>query len=522
MLDVDVAVTLAARMMRLFEGYSAAYGTYTAEAAVTGRGGKVEIKPTVKTLKNPVTRELWERHLAGTTPLGIIPIRDNDTCLWGVVDVDVYDLDFDRLMGQVRKHELPLVTCRSKSGGAHLFIFLEEPVSAEQLKMRLREMAALIGYGQSEIFPKQTHVDLDRGDLGSWLNMPYFEAAETSRFGMKAGGMAMDLAEFLHVAENARVPTTFLERSFRKVHEVGEGKARRDPDFGDGPPCMQHLTAAGFPEGTRNKGLFALAIFAKRKHGERWREVVEKWNQAYLDPPLGSEEVLGILKSNEKNNYNYPCKDHPLSAHCNSTLCLTRRFGVGGSEDYPMLSGLSVIKSSPPLWFADVGEKRIELATDQLQNYNLFHRACMEQLFVCYKMMRQSDWIAVVSVAMRDAVEITVSPEVGVHGHFEELLEDFVNNRHRGENKEDILLGRPWFDISRGRHWFRLRDLMRSLAASDFKVLTRTQVAARIRALSGDREFTMIKGKGVNVWWIPDIFTNTPPADVPVVRAEPI
>ena len=45
------------------------------------------------------------------------------------------------------------------------------------------ELAAGIGYGGVEIFPKQREVLVDRGDIGSWLNMPYFEGETSVRYG---------------------------------------------------------------------------------------------------------------------------------------------------------------------------------------------------------------------------------------------------------------------------------------------------------------------------------------------------
>ena len=48
--------------------------------------------------------------------------------------------------------------CRSKSGGAHIYLFIDEPVSASLLQRKLRQLAASIGFGQAEIFPKQTQL----------------------------------------------------------------------------------------------------------------------------------------------------------------------------------------------------------------------------------------------------------------------------------------------------------------------------------------------------------------------------
>lgn len=503
--------------MSLFEGFTDAYGTYDSTAANEAKGGKLEIKQSAKTVRSPVTRELWERHLAGTASLGIIPIRDNNTCLWGVIDVDVYGVSHAELVKLLEKEKLPLVVCRSKSGGAHLFLFMAEPVPAELIQARLKEIAALIGHGSAEVFPKQRQVHVDRGDLGSWLNMPYFGGDETERYACKDGGLVMTVREFLKAAENLRQPLAFLtKQSFTK------SEAKKDPDFGDGPPCMQHLASTGFPEGTRNKGLFALATFAKRKYGTSWTEVLERWNRELLDEPLPAVEVLQIIKSQEQKEYFYTCREHPLSAHCNSTLCRTRKYGVGGDDDFPVISGLSVLDTDPPLWFLDVEDDRLELSTDELQNYKAFHKVCMERLFKCFRMMKQDSWLQIVALAMRDAVKIEAPKEVGRTGHFYELLEEFVLNRHAGESREDLLVGRPFHEADESRHYFRLQDLTKFLENAGFKVYNRGQIVTRLKTMGGGQHFFNIKGKGVNCWWIPANMTPMPQADLPGIQKEAI
>lgn len=510
-------------MMALFEGFSGAYGTYDGTVQNDIKGGKLEIKQSARTVRSPVTQELWDDHLSGEAPLGIIPIRDNNTCLWGVIDVDTYGVSLPDMVESISKFELPLVTCRSKSGGAHLFLFLSDPAPAELVQARLKEMAALLGYGSAEVFPKQRIVHTERGDLGSWLNMPYFGGEETDRYGVKPGGLAMTLGEFLTAAEAARRPSEYLRHEHRVKKAKGSGgEEKGNPDFGDGPPCMQHLANVGFPQGTRNKGLFALASFAKKKYGTQWVETLERWNRDHFDPPLPSAEVQQIIKSHERKEYNYTCREHPLSSHCNSTLCRTRKYGVGGDDDFPVISGLSVLDTEPPLWFLDVDDQRLELTTDELQNFKAFHRVCMERLFRCFRMMKQDQWLQIVSIAMREAVKIDAPEEVGVSGQFYELVEQFVMNRHRGEQKEDLLVGRPWLDEEEGRHYFRLIDLMRYLESSGFKTLNRAQVTTRLKDRGGGRHFFNFKGKGVNCFYIPDTFSPVPDAPLPPIKREPI
>ena len=58
--------------------------------------------------------------------------------------------------------------CKSKSGGADVFLFVKESCTAKEMQMKLTEIAAWLGYGDSEIFPKQ--IELNQRGTGNFLN----------------------------------------------------------------------------------------------------------------------------------------------------------------------------------------------------------------------------------------------------------------------------------------------------------------------------------------------------------------
>ena len=62
-----------------FAGFDEAYGTYDHDTADLEPGKKFEIKATARLEKKPVTFDLWRDHLQGIRPLGIIPIRRDNT-----------------------------------------------------------------------------------------------------------------------------------------------------------------------------------------------------------------------------------------------------------------------------------------------------------------------------------------------------------------------------------------------------------------------------------------------------------
>ena len=104
----------------LFTGLDRAHGTY--EIKNSRADGKLTGKAV--TIREKVTLEKWKDHLAGVKGLGIIPINDNSKVKFGAIDVDQYkDFDIKKLAKKLAKLKLPFVPIRSKSGGAHLYLF---------------------------------------------------------------------------------------------------------------------------------------------------------------------------------------------------------------------------------------------------------------------------------------------------------------------------------------------------------------------------------------------------------------
>ena len=86
-----------------------------------------------------------------------------------------------------------------------LYIFLSEKVPAVELKDKLAEFASALGFGTCEIFPKQEEVIVERGDVGNFINLPYFQAEFATRFAYDRSGKELTLVEFLDLAEKSKI-----------------------------------------------------------------------------------------------------------------------------------------------------------------------------------------------------------------------------------------------------------------------------------------------------------------------------
>ena len=134
-------MSLAQRMLAAFEGSKVAYGTTT--VGKIGRSGKAEADSRI--VREPLTEKIMQGHIEGKQGIGAIPINEENKCKWGALDIDIYDLDHNELQKRINKQKLPLLHCRSKSGGAHLYLFLERFEPANVVREYLQEMAVSLG-----------------------------------------------------------------------------------------------------------------------------------------------------------------------------------------------------------------------------------------------------------------------------------------------------------------------------------------------------------------------------------------
>jgi len=496
------------RFKAIFEGLDLAHGTYRIEGSKAN--GKQAGKAVV--VRKPPTDDLWIKHLEGIEPsLGIIPIRADNTCIWGCIDIDQYPLDHFGLVQKVRKLELPLVVCRSKSGGAHVFLFVKEPMPAGNMQRYLKAAAAVLGEAGREIFPKQSEILVERGDTGNFLNLPYFGRDQTLRYAIKDDGTAATLEEFYAIHEQ-----------WVQSPDVAppEEPTKAEHPIKDGPPCLQVICSQGVPEGTRNNALFNIAVYLKKSHESDWQDKLVEHNIKYVAPPLPNTELQTIIRQMGKKDYKYKCKDAPINSFCNPGLCRTRRYGVGADgPDAPAMSSLSKYNTEPPLWFLDINGKRIELDTESLFNQPAFQKACLEKLNVLPPTLKKPDWEQLLNQLLREMVEteqIVEAPEdVGITGRFNDLVEEFAAHMQQAMHRDEILMGRPWVNENEGKVYFRLKDLEAHLVRQNFKSLNGAKAVQRLRELGGEPLSIFIKGRTVRCWKMPAFEKQDAPFETP-------
>ena len=442
-------ITKQDKFKSIFEGLKIAYGQY--QKGERAENGKQKGKAFI--VRKNVSDDLWHNHLKGEGPaLGIIPITENNSCRWGCIDIDQYDFDHTSFIQNVRKVNLPLIVCRSKSGGAHVFLFTKDFIPAATMQTTLKKMAATLGYEGSEIFPKQTEILVDRGDTGNFLNLPYHNEMKGLRYAIKDDGSAATLEEFFELYDK------YVKE---KLEEVKIEKPKIVEAFIDGPPCFNKLAKDGFGEGARNNALFNIAVYFKQASPDSWEDQIVQANLKYMNPPLNNTEVQMLIKSvNRKGYYKYRCKDAPINSVCQSGLCRTKKFGVGyGEEEMPSLGSLTKYTSKPPQWFLDVNASRIELKSEQLYNPGMFALACLDQANLIIPVLKPKDWKQYyLKPLMQNIKEVEPLQSLDPMNEITALLQDWTTNRQNARTLDDIFNKLPFTDNKRQFTYFRMED----------------------------------------------------------------
>ena len=206
----------------------------------------------------------------------------------------------------------------------------------------------------------------------------------------------------------------------------------------------------------------------------------------YLEPPLPLNEVNIVAKQLQRKDYVYKCSDSPINAHCNKDLCRTKKFGIGAAVAGATVANLRKYNSNPPVWFMDVNGEPLELDTDALMNQPVFQKACMEQLNFMPMSLAKAQWearIGALLTEMRDneSAIVEVAQDASISGQFYDYLEEFCRHLQQAQDKEEILLRRPWTDEEKNQTFFRLKDFEAHLRKNKFFEYKSHKIAQRLR-----------------------------------------
>lgn len=518
------------RFTALFKGNERSFGQYMPKARV----------PMV-TVKAAFTAEHVRAHLEGENGLGVVAIRDDDKCMFAAIDIDVHgpnggEVDLLAIEQRVTRNSLPLVVCRSKSGGAHCYAFFREPTEASRIRLWMARWAGILGYPSAEIFPKQTTLAKKEGDserpLGNWINLPYYHVAESERYALD-GGKQVDFDYFLEMCEGRRFDLSEFEKG-------------TDVDYANGPPCLQEMMRQKVDEGSRNTAVFQAAIYLKRAFADDWRQRVDEFSRVALAAPLGQRELRTICGSVGKKDYQYKCREEPCKSFCNKDLCKTREFGITAADstanEIPLFDNVEKVVATPVFWRLTVKGQIVEVTTPELFNYDIVRTKVGEKLHIVLPRIKPQEWdLYLREIMAKVTVRHEMTQEDMIFQRICEYLKRIPADKGRSEDdrRDDLRRGSPTLiSISNtsfrdgklheeGKQWFyafKLQDFVewlkrkKALPVPDHQMHT---ILYKVLGEESKRDKIRVGNTKIsNVWCIPEESVENEAVPVQEIKSE--
>lgn len=408
--------------------------------------------------KRPHDQSHFEEHVAGTSALGLAPILDDNRCWWGAIDIDCHhgetEPDLSALSLKIKSLGLPLVVCRSKSGGAHLYLFLNEPSTAQTVKKFLESWVLALGYPkETEVFPKQFQLRGEGEDkqFPSWINLPYFDIANTMRWAV-AEGQRLSFEEFLDHAESMRTSVREINDKKRAIRLAGIVQEAGGPapemlelSLDGAPPCVAHMLTNGIDPGQRNDAMYSVAVFLKRFDPVFFRQHAEDVNEA-MPKPLSNKELQKITASvARRNDPLYRCGVDPCKSLCQSATCVKREHGINENESGNMAKLAKVafdrvvkIDSDPPSWKLYFGTHEVSFTGMQILDPKFARVAIYNKTGVIIPVMKADSWAEIIGPLSEEAEVVPMPEEATVDG----MLRDKIGDFFRGTDlRESVFFG---------------------------------------------------------------------------------
>ena len=480
------------RFIKIFEGLDRAYGQFKKNDSRVSV--KVEGKPWVE--HKPLQKQLWENHLMGIgVSLGVFPLTDEGTCKWGAIDIDVDGLDYEELLKKIREFKLPLIMFRSKSGRAHVYLFMKNFTSAEEVRLVMKKFASKLGLADKldRIYPMQT--ELGEKDTGSWLNLPYFNHEEGSRYAYKDDFDAASIEEFFEMHKK------YAQESLDEylVEEIKTTKKVKNTTLESLLlPCHKNclkLNGNKVPSDIgRNDFLLHSLVWAKRaeKHTKKIEEykhldskgLLKHFNKKYFKEPLPEDEMEKTIFKSEDKEYKYLCKRPKIKKYCDPSACVRHVCGITQDQALELVEAKEALGqitqycSDPPIFYESVdvktgdkgGHKRIRIEMDgsfflykdkyliSLANAGHFpHDSILEMKSIEFRKMN----LARLAIRNYEKAEEEATPEY----EFKMLIWDFLSKCTVSVIKSDLHDGACYYNQKTKEMDIRLSKLLSYLSA---------------------------------------------------------
>ena len=490
---MGVSIAQHEDFISLFSGSESAYGRFV-PLGKDPESAKMPGKCTTE--RGLVGDEQYKEHFNGTIGLGLIPIREDNTVVFSVIDVDEYRLSLEKIVFDIHSMGLPIMPFRSKSGGLHLYLFYKVKTPAKIAIQLMQTIKTLLGLSdKTEIFPKQKA--LGQGELGNWINLPYFDSDNTDRYLYTKDFKPCSLAEALETINKNLIDV-------EKVYDIIDVLP-----LADAPPCLQTIYLRGDTE-SRNHYLFSLARYFKTKFGDEFEKHVIEANFALLRPLPLKEVTDTVISAHKKKDYCYKCGEDPILSLCNKSVCRKREYGIGGNE----MSNLSYeefyqVMTDPPYYEWMVNKKLLKFFSEaDIINQGTFRSSCFRELHVLPNKLKDDVWTRIVNTALHNVIikKVATEEDISPGAMLKEHLVEYLTKRAMAQSRSQILIDHVYRDEQMDAYIFKAKNFLSFLNNNKkFNYYGQTEIHSRLLELqcAPIRYYVDAKNKNSRVWAMP-------------------
>ena len=487
------------RFINIFEGLESAYGQFKKEN--NRLSIKVEGKPWVE--KKPITKELWQNHLDGIGPnLGVFPLRRDGTCKWGAIDIDENNFNYKDLLERIRKHKLPLIMFRSKSGRAHVYMFMKDFTSAKEVKLVMNKFAAKLGLANilDRVYPMQEY--LGENDFGSWLNMPYYNQEEGSTYAYKDDFDSATIEEFFEMYDSYAQEDLTVHLVEEVKQNIKKPKEKKLEDFF--LPCVKNCLAENnnkIPSNiNRNDFLLHKFTWSNRAMEKGVKKIPEfsnlnsksllkHFNKKFLEEPLDEKEIEQTIFKSEDREYNYLCKKPTIKKYCDASACTRHTCGITPLEADQLikatqaLGNITQYLSKPPIFFESVDVKndngdgykriKIEMQGEDIIDKQKWIRKLANQGYFPHPSvldMKQKEFQGMQYQRLEAMLYEAADEEASEDFEFKSLIYNFIKKTTVSYDKSALFNQGCYVNQETKELDFRLPNLMNYLKARNIKI----------------------------------------------------
>lgn len=437
----------------------------------------------------PLKADDYLKHLTGSKGLAISPLftlseegeESIDVCLYALIDIDTYGVDFVYLINALRRAGFKFIPFTSKSGGLHIYFLFSKAMVAKDVRKELYRIVTVFGLNNRyvdvkgvskvEIFPQ--HDVRKDGILSKNVFLPYFDGKMTTM--LDDDGSKLPIEQMLNRA--AAMLTTVNE-----IKDINDSLPLRDA-----PYCVQSVLLCGDLDSYRNEFMTTVAIYLQTKDGNGASFDSFSSLNNMLNNPLNEDELHTIFKSVMAHNYTLAgrCNKEPMCSNCDKKQCKLRKYGVGrdAKDNYVLnieFGKLYKMLAEEPYYMWEVKSatddnavvKKIRLDdTNELMNQKAVQRACIKTLGQMMVTVKPSVWEETLNkhLAEMEDVEVSETSDTTELSSLKVFFYRYLANRRSKNNQPyTVLVKQVYFDGE--KYYFRTDGLTDYLRTQRFTV----------------------------------------------------